>query len=125
MDIFAQNVSSPSFLVIRTLNLLSTYGFLARDCHEGIRTCDLWVSVTCCGHPPCFCVLHSLCAYLIAGFLVSIAAQVRFLACPVQRQPLQGGTRSCCCHPPHFCVQHAYVLTCLQDSWPGSVMKGF
>ena len=34
-------------------------------------------------------------------------------------------TQSCCCHPPRFHVQHAYVLTCLQNSWPGIVMKGF
>ena len=27
--------------------------------------------------------------------------------------------------PTTFCVLHAYVLTCLQDSWSRTVMKGF
>ena len=27
--------------------------------------------------------------------------------------------------PTRFCILHAYVLTCLQDSWPGIVIKGF
>ena len=30
-------------MLIICANLLA--GFLARDCHEGIQTCDLWVSV--------------------------------------------------------------------------------
>ena len=29
------------------------------------------------------------------------------------------------CPLPGFHVLHAYVLTCLQDSWPGIVIKGF
>ena len=36
-----------------------------------------------------------------------------------------GGTQSNCCHPPHSHVLHAYVLTCLQDSWPETALKGF
>jgi hypothetical protein len=34
-------------------------------------------------------------------------------------------TKWCCCHLSSFRGLHAYVLTCLQDSWPENAMKGF
>ena len=47
-----------------------------------------------------------LVAHWLERWCASLAAQVQFLACPVQRQLLQGGTWSCCCHPPCIRVLH-------------------
>ena len=49
-----------------------------------------------------------LVAHWLEHWCASLVAQFRFLACPLQRQRLQGETRSCCCQPPHFRVLHAY-----------------
>ena len=66
-----------------------------------------------------------LVAQWLGCWCTSLVAQVRFLACPVQRQLLQGVKPKMMLLPPHFRVLHAYVLTCLQDTWPGIVIKGF
>ena len=91
-------------------NLLA--GFLARDCHEGIQTCNLWVSVlirsyrrAIVGGTPKFpgqLIALLLVAHWLERWCASLAAHDQFLACPVQRQLLQGETRSCCCRPPYF-----------------------
>jgi hypothetical protein len=114
-------------------NLLA--GFLARDCYEGIRTCDLWVSVliwtyrrAIVGGTPEFpgqLIASLLVAQWLGHWCTRLVANVRFLVCVVQSQLLQGETWSCCCHIPHFHELHAYVLTCLHDSWPEITLKGF
>ena len=54
--------------------------------------------------------IHSIALHLVAHWLerlcASLVAQVWFLLCPIQRQLLQGGTRSC--HRPCFRLLHAY-----------------
>ena len=79
-------------------NLLA--GFLARDCYEGIRTWDLWVSVliesyrrAMVGGTPEFpgqLIASLLVAQWLGRWCTSLVAQVRFLACLVQSQLLQG-----------------------------------
>ena len=76
--------------------------FVARDCYEGIRTCNLWVRVligsyrrAIVGGTPEFLgqlIALLLVAHWLERWCASLAAQVRFLACLVQRQLLQGGT---------------------------------
>jgi hypothetical protein len=92
-------------------------GFLARDCHEGIQTCDLWVLVLIRTYRrlivesiPDFPGQHIavlLVAHWLERFCASLTTQVRFLACSIQRQLLQGEAPSCCFHPSGFCVLHA------------------
>ena len=92
-------------------------GFLAKDCHEGIWTCNLWVGVLIGSYRraidggtlefPGQVIALLLVARWLECWCASLAAVVRFLACPVQRQLLQGVIRSCCCHTPRFCVLHA------------------
>ena len=57
-----------------------------------------------------------LVAHWLERWCASLAAQVQFLACPVQRQLLQGETPSCCCHPPLFVN---YMLINLSEQGQG------